>query len=66
MKAAWRLATVTSAASSNEVVCLMSAALRDRLDVVAFEQNRVGWDRSAVDATKSITLENFKAYLFAY
>jgi hypothetical protein len=60
------LATVTSAASSNEVVYLIRASLHDRLDMVAFEQNRVGWDRSAVDAAKSITLENFKAYLFAY
>ena len=33
--------------------------------MIAFEQNRFGWDRSAVDAAKFITLEDFKAYFFA-
>jgi hypothetical protein len=58
-------ASVTSAAGGNEVFCLVGAAFHDRLYVIAFEQNRFGWDRSAVDAAKFITLEDFKAYFFA-
>jgi len=50
-------ASVTSAAGGNEVFCLVGVAFHDRLYVIAFEQNRFGWDRSPVAQRNSSRLK---------